>query len=90
MHLPKKVPVANAAASRQRTLPRDTCCARASDEGIIMASKEVPTTVCCERSVINAMAGVTMVPPPIPSKPDRKPATLLQHKERYMHACQSY
>mmetsp|Transcript_19624 Transcript_19624/g.42591 ORF Transcript_19624/g.42591 Transcript_19624/m.42591 type:complete len:234 (-) Transcript_19624:471-1172(-) len=71
---PTRVPVPRPAAINQSTLPRRACWARPTREGSTMDMREVPRTCVCGMPVNTASAGVTMVPPPMPSSPDAKPA----------------
>mmetsp|Transcript_19202 Transcript_19202/g.48848 ORF Transcript_19202/g.48848 Transcript_19202/m.48848 type:complete len:228 (+) Transcript_19202:399-1082(+) len=75
MNEPQAEPATRDAAISQSTLPRRACWASATHEGTTMAARLVPTTLVWGRPVTSAISGVTIVPPPIPSRPDANPAT---------------
>ena len=71
---PSAVPAASAAPILKSTFPSARCCKSATAEGGSIASRLVPNTAACGRGDTSARSGVTIVPPPMPRRPDARPA----------------
>ena len=70
---PSAVPAASAPILKS-TFPSARCCKSATAEGGSIASRLVPNTAACGSGDTSARSGVTIVPPPMPRRPDARPA----------------
>ena len=78
--VPKIIPMHRSIIYSKCTLPSVKCVAAPANEVNIMMNIEVATAKCIGKSIRKCIIGTMTTPPPMPSKPEKKPPKKLGGK----------